>query len=548
MATENRPVFVVGHKNPDTDSICSAIAYANLKSHITGKSYEARRAGNLNEETQFVLKKFGVKAPKFLGDVRTQVRDVEIRRLAGAAPETSLKKAWETMKDAGVVTLCITEGKELIGLITISDIVKTYMDMYDADLLSKAETSFANILESMDGTLVAGDANGHLEKGKVVVASGTPEVMEGIIEEGDVVILGNRYEMQLCAIELGASCLITCEGTEVAGTIKKLAESHGCRIICTTHDTFTAARLINQAMPVRHFMMSENMVTFHLDDYVEDISPVMAQMRHRYFPVLDEKNRYVGMISRRNVLGARKKQVILVDHNEKNQAVRGVENADILEIIDHHRLGTVETVNPVFFRNQPLGSSATIIYLMYLENHVKLDPTTAGLMCAAILSDTLMYRSPTCTLLDKQAGADLAEIAGIDVEKFAQEMFRAGSNLGSKSADEIIHQDFKKFTVDNQTIGIGQINSMSVEELAQIKKKVLPALAKSMKADALDMIFFMLTNIIGESSEVIFMGDKAEVILENGFGVMAVDGSVTLPGVVSRKKQLLPTIVETMQM
>lgn len=548
MTEEKNSVYVVGHRNPDTDSICAAIAYANLKCRITGLSYEARRAGNLNEETQFVLKKFGVKAPRFLGDVRTQVRDMEIRRLEGASEGMSLKKAWEKMKDAGVVTLCITKGKELEGLITTGDIVTTYMDVYDSDILSSAGTGYRNIVETLAGKLIVGNMDDCVEKGKVVVAAANPEIMETLIRPGDIVILGNRYETQLCAIEMNASCLIVCEGADIAATIQKQAQEHDCRIIVSPHDTFTVARLINQSMPIRYFMKKDNLIAFHMDDYIEDIQQVMAQMRHRYFPVLDEKNHYVGMISRRNFLGAHKKQIILVDHNEKNQAVQGMESAEILEIIDHHRLGTVETAGPVFFRNQPLGSTSTIVYLMYLENHIELDPTIAGLLCAAIISDTLMYRSPTCTAVDRKAGADLAQIAGIEEEDFAKEMFRAGSNLGAKSADEIIHQDFKKFTVDNQTIGIGQINSMSAEELTEIKAKVIPALEMEMQQDGLEMIFFMLTNILRESSEIVFAGAKAGSILENGFGVSAGEQSVLLNGVVSRKKQLLPIIVETLQL
>lgn len=547
MVVNERPVFIVGHKNPDTDSICAAIAYANLKCRLTGAKYEARRAGNLNEETQFVLKKFGVKAPKLLGDVRTQVRDLEIRKVEGSG-DMSLKKAWEQMKDAGVVSLCITANNKLSGLITTGDIVTTYMDVYDPGILSKAMTSYHNIVETLDGVLVTGDMDSCIKTGKVVVAAASPEMMENYIKPGDIVILGNRYETQLCAIEMGASCIIVCEGADVATTICKQAKEHECRVITTPHDTFAVARLINQSMPISHFMRSDNIVSFHLDDYIEDIQPIMASMRHRYFPVLDQKNHFAGMISRRNFIGARKKQIILVDHNEKSQAVQGMDSADVLEIIDHHRLGTVETVGPVFFRNQPLGSTSTIIYLMYRENHVRITKTMASLMCAAILSDTLMYRSPTCTDVDKKAGAELSKIAGINVETFSQEMFHAGSNLSKKTADEIVHQDFKKFTVEDKTIGISQINSMSSSELEEIKAKVTPVLAKEMTADGLDMIFFMLTNILKEASEVLFTGSSAENLLESSFGVTAEDGCVVLSGVVSRKKQLLPAIVESIQM
>lgn len=544
---ETRPVFVIGHKNPDTDSICAAITYANLKNKAFGGNYIACRAGHLNEETQFVLSHFGVDVPAYIKDVRTQVRDMEIRRLDGVTSNLSLKNAWAKMRDADVVTLCATEGGKLTGIVTTNDIVETYMDVIDPHILSQAKTSYKNIVETLDGELIVGNIEDSLESGKVVIAAASPEMMENVIEKGDIVILGNRYETQLCAIELEASCIIVCEGAEVTRTIKSQAAEHGTKIITTPHDTFVVARLINQSMPIDYIMKKDNLATFYMDDFIEDIQEVMASMRHRYFPVLDKNDNYIGMISRRNFLGAHKKQMILVDHNEKNQAVNGADSADILEIIDHHRLRTIETSGPVFFRNQPLGSTCTIIYLMYKEYGVEIDPKTAGLLLAAILSDTLMFRSPTCTQVDRNAGEELSKIAQIDYEEFAKEMFHAGSNLSGKSAGEILHQDFKKFTVDDLTIGIGQINSMSSEELVEIRNRIEPELKNVTGDDGLDMIFFMLTNIIDESSEIIFSGNKALHTINSAFGLSAEGDSVVLPGVVSRKKQLLPAIVEAMQ-
>ena len=544
MNEQKRPVIVMGHKNPDTDSICAAITYANLKRQITGDDYIACRAGHLNEETQFVMSYFNVETPAYVKDVRTQVRDMEIRMLEGTSRNLSLKNAWSKMRDAGVVTLCVTEGDNLTGIVTTNDIVETYMDVIDPGILSDANTCYSNIVETLDGELIVGEIDDVLKKGKVVIAAANPDMMENVIEEGDVVILGNRYDMQLCAIEMNAGCIIVCEGADVAKTIQIQAREHGTKIITTPHDTFIVAR---QSMPIEHVMKKDKLVCFHMDDFIEDIQEVMASMRHRYFPVLDKNDHYIGMISRRNFLGAKKKQLILVDHNEKNQAVNGADNAEILEIIDHHRLRTIETAGPVYFRNQPLGSTCTIIYLMYKEYQVEIDKTTAGLLLAAILSDTLMFRSPTCTQIDKKAGEDLAAIAGVDYETFAKEMFHAGSNLSGKSAKEILHQDFKKFTVDDMTIGIGQINSMSAEELSEIKEKIMPELKKVAGDDGLDMLFFMLTNIIDESSEVVFAGAKAQHTLNSAFGVNVEGDSAILPGVVSRKKQLLPSIVETIQ-
>ncbi len=546
---KNRPVYVIGHKNPDTDSICAAICYANLKNKITGETYEARRCGHLNEETHYVLNRFGVKSPIYTKDVRTQVCDMEIRDLHAENADISLKRAWEQMKKENVVTLCITKDGKLEGLLTTNDIMETCMDVHDATLLSDTGTSYGNIVDTLDGNMLIGDESEKVASGKVLIATASPEIMEEVIEPGDIVICGNRYETQLVAIENNAACIIVCIDAKVTNTIQKQATEHGCRIITTPYDTFTVARLINESAPVGSIMKRDKLVTFHMNDFIEDIQQTMAQVRHRYFPVLDEKENFVGMISRRNLLGAKKKQIILVDHNEKSQTVEGAENAEILEIIDHHRLGTsIETANPVFFRNQPLGSSCTIIYSMYKEAGVEVDKTTASLMLSAIISDTLMYRSPTCTEIDKNAGKELAEIAGINVEEFAKEMFRAGSNMGSKTPTQIVHQDFKKFSVEDKNIGIGQVNSMSAEELAEIKEKVLPEIEGIMKADGLDMIFFMMTNIIAESSIVIFAGNKAENIIDTGFHVSAgSENTALLKGVVSRKKQLLPTIVEALQ-
>lgn len=543
MAEQERKIFVVGHKNPDTDSICSAIAYANLKKILTGKSYVPMRAGQINAETQYVLKRFGIKVPEYIADVSTQVRDIEIRTTAGVDSQISLKKAWMLMKKQNVVTLPITEGRKLAGLITISDIATSYMEVYDSRILAEARTPYANILETLDGTMLVGDAGAVFDRGKVLIAAANPDLMEDYIEEHDLVILGNRYESQLCAIEMKAGCIIVCEGAKVSHTIQMLAKEHGCTVIGTPHDTYTVARLIHQSMPIEHFMVRDNLNTFQKDAFVEEIKNVMAQKRNRDFPILDQKGNYCGMISRRNLLNMRRKQVVLVDHNEKTQAVDGVDEAEILEIIDHHRLGTIETMSPVFFRNQPLGCTATIIYQMYQENGVKVDEKIASLLCAAIISDTLMYRSPTCTEVDRAAAEALAAIAKLDVTEFAGEMFEASSDLKLKSPEEIFYQDFKKFSAGNITFGVGQINSMNALGLAELKERLLPYMEKAYRELGVDMVFFMLTNIIRESTEVLYIGSGAESLLENAFHGKVKEQGILLAGVVSRKKQMIPAIV-----
>lgn len=545
MAMRNNKIYVIGHKNPDTDSICSAIAYTYLKNEIDEKEYVAKRAGQINEETQFVLNYFGVEVPGYINDIGTQVKDIEIRETEGVSRDISLKRAWNLMKELNVVTLPVTKHGRLEGVITTEDIAEAYMDVRDSKILSTAHTAFKNIVDTVDGTMICGNIDAYYTKGKVLIAAANPDLMENYIESGDLVILGNRYESQLCAIEMNAGCIVVCEGANVSMTIRKMAEEHNCTVISSPHDTYTVARLINQSMSISYFMCIENLITFRTDDFTDDIKSIMGKKRYRDFPIEDKKGHYVGMISRRNLLNADKKKIILVDHNERSQAVDGLENAEILEIIDHHRIGSLETMSPVYFRNQPLGCTATIIFQLFAEAGAQMPKDMAGLLCAAILSDTLMFRSPTCTIVDKMAAEALAKIAEIEIEKFATEMFQAGSNLKNKSPEEIFYQDFKKFVIGDLNIGVGQINSLNAEELTDIKEKLVTYLDKAYKEHGITIIYFMLTNIITESTEVIYVGNGAESLLEEAFSKTSENNSVMLKGVVSRKKQFIPVLIET---
>ena len=470
MGKKSSKVYIVGHKNPDTDSICSAIAYAHLKREVTGNEYVARRAGQINEETHYVLQKFKVDAPDLLQNVKLQVKDMDIHKIDGIEPNVSIKDTWAKMKENNVKTIPILKDEELVGVISTGDIATSYMDVYDNRVLSDAKTQYKNIIKTLDGTLVTGNEHGYFTKGKVAIGASNPDLMAEFIEKDDLVILGNRYESQACAVDIDASCLVVCQGAKVSEELVQKAEERSIVIISTPHDTFTAARLINQSIPVKHFMSKTPLVTFRMSDYVEDIKEVMTKKKFRDFPILDRHGRFKGFISRRRFMDVSKKKVILVDHNEKSQAVDGIEEADIVEIIDHHRLGNIETMGPVFFRNQPVGCTATIVYQMYEEAGVKITPTIAGLLCSAIISDTLLFRSPTCTAVDEKAAKRLAKIADINLEQMAQEMFRAGSSLKGKSAEDICFQDFKQFTVNDMVFGVGQINSMNRDELEEIKE------------------------------------------------------------------------------
>lgn len=543
----NNKVYVVGHKNPDTDSICSAIAYADLKSKITGEDYSPRRAGQLNEETQYVLDHFQVEAPKLLSDLRVQVKDVELRNIEGIKGSVSIKSAWKSMKELNIKTLPVTRDSKLEGLITIGDIATSYMDVYDSGILSKARTQYRNIASTIDGTIIAGNPHSYVLNGKVGILASSRKLMSEFVEENDLVILGDRQEAQQHAVDLNVSCMVVCNGARVGEEILKQAEEKEIVIISSPHDAFTVARLINQSIPVKQFMTREGIVSFQMDDYVDDVKDVMARRRFRDFPILDEAGKFLGFISRRRLLNSRRKQVILVDHNEKNQAVDGVEEAEVLEIIDHHRLSSIETMGPVFFRNQPVGCTATIVYQMYQEEGVEVELVIASLLCSAIISDTLMFRSPTCTPLDERSARKLAEIAGIDIEKLALEMFNAGSNLKGKTAEEICFLDFKQFTVNDINFGVGQISSMSAEELREIKTEVSAYLEQARKTQGLDMIFFMLTNIVAESSELLCAGNGAREKMISAFDLKGNPEMIELRGVVSRKKQLVPTLVSALQ-
>lgn len=545
---EQQTIHVVGHKNPDTDSICSAIAYAYLKNTEHTGVYSARRAGNINNETDFVLRYFGVDAPEYLEDVNVQMQDIDFRETKGVSDTISIRTAWQLMKEQDVVTLPIVQGaNKLEGLITINDIAKSYMDVFDNHILALARTPISNLLDVLEGTLVCGNPHARIVNGKVLIGVANLDVMDASIEEDDLILVTDREDAQREAIEQGASCLIVCLNATISPAIISLAQERQCIIITTNLDPYSAARMMNQSIPIRYFMRRSNLITFQLEDTLDSVKEVMSKLRHRDFPITDAVGNYYGMVSRRNLLAMRRKQVILVDHNERSQAVSGIENAEILEIIDHHRIGTLETVNPVYFRNQPVGCTATIIYQMYLEQNVTPPKEIAGLLCSAILSDTLMFRSPTCTPMDEAAARQLSKLADIDIEAYAMEMFAAGSDLINKTPEEIFYQDFKTFQVGDVTFGVGQISSMNRQELLDLQSKVHAYLSDTYLTTKCDMIFFVMTNILEESSDMLFYGEQADELVKEAFETEPSENLCHLPGVVSRKKQIVPVLVSTLQ-
>ncbi len=542
-------VVVIGHRNPDTDSICSAIAYAELKNKTSDLVCEARRAGKMNQETEFVLKKFGVTPPRMCTDVNPKIRDVDYRQVPGIPGSTSLRKAWEIMRDQKIDTLPVTsEDDELQGVITVKDIATANMDLFDTGILAKSRTSYRNILETLGATMVVGSEDAECTTGHIRIGTATPEMLESNMEKGDIVILTNRYESQLCAIEKEASLIIICNGAKVGRTIQHIAAETGVAIMSAPCDTYAAAKLISQCAPISYYMTRDDIMKFTLVTPVADVTRVMAKVRHRYFPILDADGKYCGMISRRNIINLRKRRIILVDHNEATQAVEGFDQAEILEIIDHHRIGSLETSGPVYFRNQPVGCTATIVTQMYDENGVTIPQKTAGLLLAAILSDTLVFRSPTCTPIYVNAANRLAKIAGVDINEFANEMFEAGEKLDGKTAEEVFLQDFKVFMCGDIRFGVAQGSYMTRKNLTAAEALLKPYLEEARNKQNVEDIYMLLTDVPKEESVVICNGRYAAEVLSDGFGTQpAADASWTLPGVVSRKKQFIPALMTAYQ-
>ena len=549
MPKEAHKVVVIGHRNPDTDSICSAIAYAELKNRTSTLVCEPRRAGKMNQETEFVLKKFGVTPPRMCTDVNPKIRDVDYREMPGIPGSTSLRRAWKIMRDQQIDTLSITSAdNELEGIITVKDLATANMDVFDTAVLAKSRTSYKNILETLNGTMVVGNADAVCTTGHIKIGTATPEMLESSVEKGDIVILSNRYESQLCAIEKEASLLIICNGAKVGRTIQRIADETGVAIMTTPVDTYAAGKLISQCAPISYYMTRDNILKFTLVTPVADVLRVMAKVRHRYFPILDEEGKYCGMVSRRNVIALRKRRIILVDHNEATQAVEGFDQAEILEIIDHHRIGSLETSGPVYFRNQPVGCTATIITQMYDENGVEIRPQIAGLLLAAILSDTLAFRSPTCTPVDENTAKRLAKIAGVDIEEFSTEMFEAGEKLDGKTPEEVFLQDFKVFMCGDIRFGVAQGSYMTRKNLQAAQALLQPYLEEARNKQNVEDLYMLLTDVPKEESVVICTGRYAAEVLSNGFESQpAADGSWTLPGVVSRKKQFIPAMMSAYQ-
>ena len=548
MSEAIRKVNVIGHLNPDTDSICSAIAYAYLKNKTENTNiYEARRAGSINRETAFALKHFGFDEPQLITTVSPQIKDSDYQKQDGIDASMSMFAAWSLMRETSTDTLCITgENNSLDGLIAVKDIANANLDIFDTQIVAEAKTPYANIVSTLNGEMVLGNPEDCVTCGSVRVGT-TPEMMEDTVKAGDTVLVTNRYETQQFAVECEAGCIVVCCDAHVSPQVMASAERHGCAIITTPYDTYAAARLISMSIPVSAKMHTDGIMKFSVNTNIDDARKTMATSRHRFFPVIDEDGKYTGLASATNLLTAKKKHVILVDHNERSQAVEGLEQAEIMEIVDHHRIGSIETEAPALFRNQPVGCTSTILWQMFQEAGEEIPANIAGLMLSAIMSDTLAFRSPTCTPLDVRAGEDLAKICGEDIATYSDAMFEAGADLTGRTADEVFHQDFKVFSRGNVKFGVGQGSFMTENSRKAAEKLVGPYLAEAAATEELPMVFYLFTDVKTSTSELLFFGEGCEDVIRQAWGAEVKDGMSVLEGVVSRKKQVVPPLMATLQ-
>ncbi len=535
-------IYVTGHKNPDSDSICAAYAYAEFKNKTGEVPAVPVRLGNVNQETQYILDYFKADAPEYLSTVKLMVEDLKFDYISPISPDISLKMAWSIIKEKDMKTLPVAdENDHLLGVLSVANLTSCYMDIWDNRILAKSKTSLDNIVDTLSAKVCYENEAVKVFPGKIAVTAMQPESMVNHIEAGDIAIVGDRADAQKALIDLKVSLIIITGSHTPGNDIIEAAKANGVTVIVTPHDSFTASRLIVQSIPVEYVMVKDNIVSFSTDDLVEDIKQVMAESRFRSYPVIDNNGKVLGTVSRYHLISNHKKKVIQVDHNERGQSVDGLDEAEVLEIIDHHRVADIQTSNPIYFRNEPVGSTSSIVAKCFFENGIRPSRKAAGLLCGAIISDTLLFRSPTCTPSDVHICKKLAEIAGIDVESFAKEMFKAGTSLKGKTVEEIFNQDYKPFTIEDTKVGIAQVNTMDIEGFMPLKEDMLNYMSTKAKESGLDMVMLLLTDILNEGSEILVAGDKPEIV-EKAFKVTLEDNGAFLPGVLSRKKQVVPPI------
>lgn len=539
--TMKEKVYVTGHKNPDTDSICAAISYAELKNKIGEINAIPIRIGELNQETRFVLDRWGFEAPPFISTLKQTVKDLELDEAFTVTKNISINKAARFLQEQAMQTLPVVDDNEALeGIVTLSNLTKSYMEVWDDKIIWRANTSIDNIIDVIAANIVHLPIKLKPYDGRIVVY--VSEVDEkGHVAQGDIVVSGNRKEVQLEAINRGAAIIILSSSAEMSPEVLERAKESNVTVLSTKYNSYMVARLLPQSIPISYVMTKDNLISFYPDDFIEYVEKEVRGTRIRNFPVIDHNGRVISNLSRSHLMVEGKKKVILVDHNERNQSIDDFDSVEIVEIIDHHRVANIITNNPIYFRNLPVGSSNTIIAMMYFEQGITPSKNMAGLMASAIISDTLLFRSPTTTETDKQILMRLARIADIDVEAYSMEMFSAGTSLKGKKPEDILNTDCKVFNINDNKVKVAQTFTTNLGDLGEIEDKVKVKMNEIQKFNQDDVFCLLMTDIFAEKSKVLIAGKYGEEIAKE-FGAVFDPKGFIVDGLLSRKKQFIPTI------
>ena len=540
-----KPIYTIGHRNPDTDSICSAIGYAHLKQAL-GENVVPARAGKVNAETKFALEHFHVEQPLLLTDLYPRVKDVLLDCKIVVKQHDTLRQLGEIMRDHDLRSVPVTDSKGiLVGIVTVSDLAKRYFQELGMANLADMRVRYRDIIAAIDAKILVGGVESDFIKGEVRIAAGSIKMIQSHIKENDIVLIGDRHDETIIdCVKQGISVLIVTGDGRVSADVIEEAEKRGIFVLSTPYDTYTAARLINQCVPVRRIMHPDP-VCFKPLDLLSDIKGTMEETNYRNYPVV-ENGRLVGIVSRDELTMPERDRVILVDHNERGQAVEGIEAAKIVEIIAHHRLGGIQTSEPIYTHAEPVGCTATIVANMHWHRDIDIPQSIAGLLLSAILSDTVLFKSPTCTPYDKKTAERLAEIAGVDIQEYGMAMLKAGSGIGDMTPMEIAKNDLKEFTIGDYRIIVSQISVMDTKEVMDLEPQLIEAMSTICEKEGFDMSLVMVTDILEEATYLLYAGSPKTLIGE-AFKKDASGTHVYLPGVMSRKKQIIPPLSEAVK-
>lgn len=545
-----KPIYVFGHTNPDTDSICAAIAYTHFK-HAQGfENVVAMRLGKVNKETRYVLDYFDVEEPELLTNIKPQVGDMAYYEIPPTYVVDSVKKAWSVMTETGHQMIPILyHDHKLAGVVSIADIAKTYIGLTDGSVLKENKTPFVNILAVLSGKIVQGDYPYAYVNGDVYTTASIEDNQK--LTDGDILITGMQPHLKKIAFESGAGCIVFTDQDmgnmeDLQDLQKDIPKDNKSAVICVPHSFFKTIKIISQSISVKNVMKTQNLMYFQTDETLEEARDVMVTSTHSQFPIVDQAGHVEGTISKHHLLDIKKKQVILVDHNEVSQSVPGIEQAEILEIIDHHRIANLDTGTPVFFRAEPVGCTCTIIGKMYDENNIMPPTEIAGIMLSAILSDTLIFHSPTCTNEDIRIAKKLSQIAGVDIQQYGMDMIAAGTRLENVTPKEILQMDMKYFTLGQYHAAVSQVNTGDYEGIFAMKKSILEEMETLCINQNLDISILMVTNLIVGGTELIVVGSE-KWIADQAFQIRKDENSVFLPEVYSRKKQIIPKLMNFTQ-